>query len=163
MKILSCVHVRVVHETSPLKNRPSHPLRRTRFGQYTRPHQLHCDQEMGTAISCTECSQVAGLIQKVDTSSSKAPSLCAAVCSSCSCFVCMHYFHTNSETRALSINTSLVPRLSVPDFVSQLWRECRFSPKLQEKIRNREPGNEATLTLHTYTSHLHSTLRTHLK
>ena len=31
----------------------------------TRPHQLHRgDQEMGTAISCTECSQVAGLIQK---------------------------------------------------------------------------------------------------
>ena len=32
----------------------------------TRPHQLHWgDQEMGTAISCTECSQVAGLIQKL--------------------------------------------------------------------------------------------------
>ena len=29
------------------------------------PHQLHWgDREMGTAISCTECSQVAGLIQK---------------------------------------------------------------------------------------------------
>ena len=32
----------------------------------TRPHQLHWgDQEMGTAISCIECSQIAGLIQKV--------------------------------------------------------------------------------------------------
>ena len=32
----------------------------------TRPHQLHWgDWEMGTAISCTECSQVAGLIQKL--------------------------------------------------------------------------------------------------
>ena len=32
----------------------------------TRPHQL-CwgDREMGTAISCIECSQVAGLIQKL--------------------------------------------------------------------------------------------------
>ena len=29
-----------------------------------RPHQVRWgDQEMGTAISCTECSQVAGLIQ----------------------------------------------------------------------------------------------------
>ena len=29
----------------------------------TRPHQLHWgDWEMGTVISCTECSQVAGLI-----------------------------------------------------------------------------------------------------
>ena len=31
-----------------------------------RPHQLRWgDREMGTAISCTECSQVAGLIQKL--------------------------------------------------------------------------------------------------
>ena len=37
-----------------------------RVSATTRPHQL-CwgDQEMGTAISCTECSQVAGLIQKL--------------------------------------------------------------------------------------------------
>ena len=48
----------------------------------TRPHQLRWgDQEMGTAISCTKCSQVAGLIQKlVETPrNSKAPSLCPAV------------------------------------------------------------------------------------
>ena len=32
----------------------------------TRPHQLRWgDREMGTAISCTECSQVASLIQKL--------------------------------------------------------------------------------------------------
>ena len=39
----------------------------------TRPHQL-CwgNREMGTAISCTESSQVADLIQKVGRSSSKA-------------------------------------------------------------------------------------------
>ena len=44
----------------------------------TRPHQLRWgDREMGTAISCTKCSQVAGLIQKlVETPrSSKVPSL----------------------------------------------------------------------------------------
>ena len=43
------------------------------------PHQLRwSDWEMGTAVSCTECSQVAGLIQKVGTSSSKVPSYCTA-------------------------------------------------------------------------------------
>jgi len=32
----------------------------------TRPHQLRwVDREMGTAILCTECSQVTGLIQKL--------------------------------------------------------------------------------------------------
>ena len=40
-------------------------------------------------------------------------------------------------------NSSLEPRLSVLDFVSQLWR------KLQDKtIRNREPGLEASITLY---------------
>ena len=40
---------------------------------------------------------------------------------------------------------SLEPRLSVPDFVSQLWRKIGdFSPKLRDKIRNREPGFEAS-------------------
>ena len=34
---------------------------------------------MGTAISCTECSQMAGLIQKLVVDFSKAPSLCEAV------------------------------------------------------------------------------------
>ena len=48
----------------------------------TKPHQLRWgDREMGTAISCTKCSQVAGLIQKlVETPrNSKAPSLRPAV------------------------------------------------------------------------------------
>ena len=36
---------------------------------------------------------------------------------------------------------SLEPRLSVPDFVSQLW----------DKIRNRKPGFEATQTPHPLT------------
>ena len=38
---------------------------------------------------------------------------------------------------------SFKPRFSVPDFVSQLWRKINFSPKLQDKIRNRKPGFEA--------------------
>ena len=38
--------------------------------------------------------------------------------------------------------SSLEPRLSVLDFVLQLWR------KLQDKIRNREPGLEASITLY---------------
>ena len=48
----------------------------------SRPHQLRWgDRAMGTAISCTKCSQVAGLIQKlVETPrSSKVQSLHPAV------------------------------------------------------------------------------------
>ena len=41
------------------------------------------DREMGTAISCTKCRQVASLIQKVSRGSLKA-SLCAAVSTTCS-------------------------------------------------------------------------------
>ena len=37
------------------------------------------DWEMGTAISCTECSQTTRLIQKVARDSLKALTLCAAV------------------------------------------------------------------------------------
>ena len=37
------------------------------------------DYKMGTTISCTECSKVAGLIQKVGENSLKASSLHAAV------------------------------------------------------------------------------------
>ena len=48
----------------------------------TRPHQLHWgDREMGTAISCIECSQVADLILKGGREFLKAPSLRAAVLS----------------------------------------------------------------------------------
>ena len=47
-----------------------------RVSANTRPHQLRWgDWEMGTAIiSCVECSQVAGLIQKVGRDSSKSTS-----------------------------------------------------------------------------------------
>ena len=46
----------------------------------TRPHQLRWGYwEMGTAISCTECSQTTRLIQKVARDSLKALTLCAAV------------------------------------------------------------------------------------
>ena len=55
------------------KSPTAHP---GRVSANTMPHQLHWgDWEMGTAISCTECSQVAGLIRKVGRCSSNAPSL----------------------------------------------------------------------------------------
>ena len=53
-----------------------------RVSANTRPHQLRWgDREMGTAISCTKYSQVAGLIQKLEEipRSSKVPSLRPAV------------------------------------------------------------------------------------
>ena len=46
-----------------------------------------------------------------------------------------------ANARLLYWDPSLVPRLSIPDFLSQL------SPKLWDKIQNREPGFEATETL----------------
>ena len=59
----------------------SHPLRRMRFGQYQASSAALGKREMETTISCTKCSQVAGLTQKlVETPrTSKAPSLRAAV------------------------------------------------------------------------------------
>ena len=72
----------VLHEQSTnhisLKNViQSHPLHRMHLGQYQVPSSSN--QKMETAIWRAECSQVAGLVQKVNRSSSKAPSLCAAV------------------------------------------------------------------------------------
>ena len=43
---------------------------------------------------------------------------------------------------------SLKPKLSVPDFVSKLWRKIRFFPKLRDKIQNGKPGFEATKMQH---------------
>ena len=41
-----------------------------RISANTRPHQQHWgDREMGTAISCTKCSQDAGFIHMVDRNS----------------------------------------------------------------------------------------------
>ena len=60
-----------------------------RVSANARPHQLRWgDREMGTAIiSCVECSQVAGLIQKVGRDSSK------STVSSCSCpYACTFFF-----------------------------------------------------------------------
>ena len=42
-------------------------------------------------------------------------------------------------------STNLEPRLSIPDFVSQLWN---FSPKLRDKIWNRKPGFKARVALY---------------
>ena len=53
----------------------------------TKSKPLH-DREMGTAIiSCVECSQVAGLIQKVGRESSKS-TVSSCSCPSCSCPSC---------------------------------------------------------------------------
>ena len=69
--------------TSPLETgldvMHSHPLRRTRLGEYQASSAVLRWREMGTVFSCTKCSQMAGLIQKFGRDSSKAPSLCAAV------------------------------------------------------------------------------------
>ena len=59
-----------------------------RVSANTRPHQLSWgDREMGTAIICVECSQVAGLIQKVGRDSSKS-TVSSCSCPSCSCPSC---------------------------------------------------------------------------
>ena len=66
-----------------------------RVSANTRPHQLRWgDREMGTAIiSCVECSQVAGLIQKVGRDSSKS-TVSSCSCPSCSCPSCSCLMHT---------------------------------------------------------------------
>ena len=57
-----------------------------RISANTRPHQLRWgDREMGTAISCTECSQVAGLIQKSVETPIFESTVSSCSCSSCSC------------------------------------------------------------------------------
>ena len=66
-----------------------------RVSANTRPHQLSWgDREMGTAIICVECSQVAGLIQKVGRDSSK------STVSSYSCPSCMHIMCLTPSTHS---------------------------------------------------------------
>ena len=45
---------------------------------------------------------------------------------------------------------SLEPRLSVLDFVSQLWRKIGFSPKLRDEIRNGKLGFEANIAFRSH-------------
>ena len=68
-----------------------------RVSANTRPRQLHWgNREMGTAISCIECSQMAGIVQKsVETRESTVSSCSCSSCSyssysysSCSCSSC---------------------------------------------------------------------------
>ena len=62
-----------------------------RVSANTRPHQLHWgNQEMGTAISCIECSQMAGIVQKSVETRESTVSSCS--CSSCSCSLCSCLF-----------------------------------------------------------------------
>ena len=52
----------------------------SRVSANTSPHQLRWgDWEMVTAISCSKCSQMAGLIYTTSGNSSNVASLCAAV------------------------------------------------------------------------------------
>ena len=61
------------------------------------------------------------------------------VLKSCSLGVSVYYLVTLT---LLCMFTSLEPRLSIPDFVSQL------SPMLQDQFRNGKPGFEAICSLH---------------
>ena len=79
------------------------------------------------------------------------------------CSSLARYVHCVVPTRAIACDGgSLVPRLSVPDFVSQLWRKIDFSPKLRDKIQNGEPGNEAMMVVFqpVYNGHHGNTLVT---
>ena len=61
--------------------------------------------------------------------------------------MCMKLVHSPSciIMSLWCMSASLEPRLSVPDFVSQLWIKISdFSPKLWDKIWNGKPGCEAT-------------------
>ena len=61
----------------------------------TRPHQL-CwgDREMVTTISCIKCSQMAGLIRKVNRSSSEACTICHRAS-----IACLHDTHVNMHAQ----------------------------------------------------------------
>ena len=69
--------------TSPLKNRPRYyaksPTVQDTFQLI--PDLTSCVEvtEMGTAISCAECSHMAGFIQKFGRDTLKAPCFCATV------------------------------------------------------------------------------------
>ena len=65
--------------------------------------------------------------------------------------ITVNFFVQNKWSQALRVvRHSLEPRLSVPDFVSQLWRKFGFSPKLRDKIRNREPVFETRSDITQY-------------
>ena len=78
-----------------------------RVSANTRPHQLHWgDREMGTAISCTECSQP---YSKIGKESSKAPSLRAAVLRAavfCSKIVCSDRNRHHAHLQHITIMTA---------------------------------------------------------
>ena len=107
----------------------SHPLYRMYFGQYQILSAMLQWPEDGTAILCTERSQVAGLAQKAGRISSKAPSLCAAAlgCNNCHMLYVAGYilsvstdssYHSNRHMKVLrerSIHVKLTKGESIPD------------------------------------------------
>ena len=96
----------------------------------TRPLQLHWgDREMGTAISCTKCSQVAGFIQRVGRSSSEASSLRVGVLRSkiiaiviVTCYRCTH------KRKCVHAAVDLIQRkkLDTRNFYESNLTEARF-------------------------------------
>ena len=53
------------------------------------------------------------------------------------------YSRTECKIPAKCFTVSPEPRVSIPDFVSQLWRKSNFSRELQDKIWNGTPECEA--------------------
>ena len=104
-----------------------------RVSANTRPHQLHWgDREMGTAIvSCVECSQVAGLIQKVGRDSSK------STVSSCSClsFEDLAYAHARVALVIVDCHVLSVRKRCVRAH-TEVWRHLKYKWLLRHKANN---------------------------
>ena len=98
----------------------SHPLHRIRFGQYTRPHQLRWgDREMGTAISCTICSQVAGLIFK------SRQRLLESTVSSWNIYTGLDSLHSRMQLKLSIVQRTIVLKhLSLRSFGTTTYLQC---------------------------------------
>ena len=143
----------------------NHPLLRTHFSQY-QSHLISCTGVTGRWMTDKpSCSQTTVLKNNVLTFCGASHACVCKVQNQHTVCVATHHQSTHSlcwnnqspkqHTLCATSNTlvcwidSLEPRLSVPDFVSQLWgkigsKTSDFSPKLQDKIQNGKPGFEAT-------------------
>ena len=107
-----------------------------RVSANTRPHQLRWgDREMGTAIiSCVECSQVAGLIQKVGRDSSK------STVSSCSCPSCSvlraAVFRSHSDRVIVERHVLSVRKRCVRARIRKYWRHLKYKWLLRHKANS---------------------------
>ena len=95
----------------------------------TRPHQLRWgDREMGTAIiSCVECSQVAGLIQKVGRDSSKS-TVSSCSCPSCSCPSCSCLSCVRARVAIVIVDRHVlsVRKRCVRERIRKYWRHLKY-------------------------------------